>query len=605
MGNACLFGLGVGTSAIATTTALATAQGPPTPRGALLVVHTNELSAVAEAWRDWRSAQGWTVALSPIQGETTEVLRARIREWAASAGESPRAVLLLGGVPAPTHGIATFRFKQRDPSIRDRRDDSFSSDGPYQDIDDDGVPDLMLGRVPVSTVADATRVLDKIRAWESAPPTEAHRRVELVGGEGRFGPYDSLLEVLTSSLLIDSVPPEFELRATYAKASSPFCPPPSRVGEIVRMQALSGALLFNYVGHGHATGLDSLWWRGGRERLLEVKDLEPSPASAREGDATAPSSLRPGGVALLVCCSAGWYDDPAQRSLAEALLVDPAGPIAVFAGSRPTHPYANAIVERDGVRVLLRDRVPTVGAWDLAISRSLASGGLEELDLIATPIALAQRWPLTLRTMRRDHALLYNLIGDPTTALIHAPSADTIELSLASPTRLIGTLRAPSSAAPSSVAPSSAAPESGAPQSVAPLVAGAVDGTTDVSPQLLAEVRLTVRRTATPPGVIAASGPDDPRLEEHTTRNWVKANDWVRWRGEAPIVDGRFEIDMPDALNPSGEQIVVIVRRMDDQQTGKGADATLVAMTSRDRSLLLRSLRHEQGLPPARRAAPH
>lgn len=565
--------------------AIQCAAGSSPPPRFLLIVHTKELATAAQEWKAWRSSQGWSVTLAAVDGGTAEAARDRIRAWATEQGSFPRAVLLLGGVSDAESGIPTFRFKQLDPLIKDRRDDSFVSDGPYQDLNDDGTPDLMLGRVPVSTVAHATRVLDKIRAWETAPPSAAHRCVELVGGEGRFGPYDALLEVLTSTLLIDSVPPEFDLRASYAKASSPFCPPPSRVRAIIRDQALSGALLFNYVGHGHATGLDALWWRGGRERLLETQDLALT-------DAESPS-LRPGGVALLVCCSAGWYDDRAKPSLAEALLLHPSGPVAIFAGSRPTHPYANAIVERDGVRALLRDRVDSVGAWDLAITRSLAAGGLDEIDLIATPIAMAQKWALSLRETRRQHALLYNLIGDPSTRLVYAPPTGSVELSLVSATRLSGVLH------------------------------GA-----DATLPLVAEVLLTARRTATPRGVIPATGQDDPGLELITTRNWPRANEWVRWRGEVPVKDGRFELDLPDLRTSDAENVVVIVNRLKESAAGgamasgttaapsgqavTGAQSTsavtrgqqLVALSSRERLRLLRSWLDDQGLPSDRGAAP-
>jgi len=433
-------------------------------------------------------------------------------------------------------------------------------------------------------------VLAKIKAWESAPPGEAHRRVELVGGEGRFGPYDALLETLTAALLIDAVPPEFELRASYAKASSPFCPPPSRVREIVRGQALSGALLFNYVGHGHATGLDALWWKGGRERLLEVADLgvarleHAGVDGGRRGasDSAPPVAdpARPGGVALLVCCSAGWFDDVARTSLAEALLLHPEGPVAVFAGSRPTHPYANAIVERDGVRSLLERRVRSVGAWDLDITRSLARSGRDELDTLAAPIAAIQRWPLTLRELRLQHVLLYNLIGDPTTRLIHPPFG-AVALSIDAD--------------------------------------GTLEGRVEPAPKsAVAEIALVERRRARPRGVIPAAGQDDPKLDDLAGRNWPRANDRVRWRAQFPLVDGRFRTRIPEPL-PAGADLIVTVIRSADVPNPPNAPATtdpptpavtpgaLIAVSSQELGSLLRSRpdeQVEQGLPPDRGNTP-
>lgn len=489
------------------------------------------------------------------------------------AGSRETAVLLLGDVPAPgsADGIPTFRVAQPDHHLADRRDAMFASDGPYQDLDDDGVPDLMLGRVPVGSLDSARAFLAKIRAAESAPPMAPARCVEVVGGEGRFGPYDALLEVLTASLFLDCIPAEIDLRVSYAKATSPFCPPPSRLASTVREQALSGAFLFNYIGHGHPEGLDRLVWRGQRLRILDSSNLgadgavlaTPSPGGERVRPAV------PGGVALLVCCSTGWFDLPKGDCFAEALLRQPTGPIAVIAGSRPTHPYANAIVEREALRRLLGDHPAIVGEWDLAVTRALATIDRDPLDLIAAPIALSQKWPMSLSAMRRQHALLYNLLGDPTSRLAPAPRAPEGSITIGDDGVLRGS------------------------------VPGASGGTVRVS---LEEKRRPVRA-----GIEPAQG-DAADLEARAASTWPRANDWSLWRTEVPLVDGRFSTPLPDPL-PSGAAHLVIVATAapDPASDDTGASGTaeppmpaILAVESIDLSSLVRFRGDGEGLPSDR-----
>jgi len=556
---------------------LAARSSPSTAPSSLLIVHAQPLAEVAAEWKAYRERQGWRVSLLPWSGDDPELLRRAIHD--AIPMRAGNAVLLLGDVPAKPGdaGLPTFHFDQPDPLLVDRRDPRFASDGPYQDFDGDGVPDIMLGRVPVAEQALARGILAKIRTAESRAPCEASLRVELVGGEGRFGPYDALLELLTASLLMESVPHEFTLRASYVKASSLFCPPPSQLRPLVRDMALSGALLFNYVGHGHARGLDRLIWDRGNERILDVPDL------AIDGTL---HGFEPGGVALLVCCSTGWYDLPQHPSFAEALLAAPTGPVAIIAGSRQTHPYANAFVERDGIRSLLRDRPATAGEWDLAITRELAKASPEALDLIARPIAASQRWKLTLREIRRQHSLLYNLIGDPTTRIVYPPR--TVPGSISLRDRRV------------------------------------VEGTIANADGAEAEVFLVQARDAVRADM-PAPRPGELDLEARALRDWARANDWTLWRSSAPVRDGRFEVTLPDPLPERAEFVIVrVIRRspapsvaMPAASPAPGsapvssaggapphAPAELLAIESIPIPRLLRSGRNGQGLPPDRGLEP-
>jgi hypothetical protein len=324
-----------------------------------------------------------------------------------------------------------------------------------------------------------------------------------VAGEGHFGPVDQVLEGLFERMVTSLVPDGYDVTLSYAKATSIYCPPPSRLREIVLDQLGSGAVLFNYVGHGSARRFDDLHWNGRRIPILEADDLEHL-----EGNGNGHP------VALLACCSAGWYDLPGgQHSLAEAMLFHSDGPAGVLAGSRVTHPYANAVLQKDVTGRLMNGRSDTLGALYLEATRDLLEqdGADQELDALALPVALVQRWPSNLAELRLMHARLYNLLGDPALKL-DLPAADlTLELD-------------------------------------GRTVVGTVERLRDGS----ALVTLETDRSdpARPDDLVAVADANDPDLESKAAGNYRAANDRVLARAEAVVRNGRFEITLEEPPPP-------------------------------------------------------
>ncbi|MEE8154483.1 MAG: C25 family cysteine peptidase, partial [Phycisphaerales bacterium] len=385
---------------IVTTTPASAGEGetnaPATSRGTYIIIHAAHLATAAAAWADYRTEDGWSVARHPVEPDDDvavqrRALRRTIRRFAADHQEDailPIAVLLLGD--ADPRGIPTWTLPQPDPALQDIADDNYATDHPYQLIDDtDDLPDIALGRIPARTNDEAIGVLEKIKRYEhNAPFGLWRRRIAYAAGEGRFGLADLALEVLFKQMVSRLVPDEFDVSMTYAKASSIYCPAPSKLTDTVLDQLGDGALLFNYIGHGSAERFDYLNFNGQRLGILNVDDL----ARLNGNHARFP-------IALLTCCSAGWYDLPDDRlSLAETMLLHPAGPVAVIAGSRITHPYANMILQKDITQLLFGQRIKTVGELDLLATRSMIEIDAVDrsLDALVLPIAIAQGWKSTL-----------------------------------------------------------------------------------------------------------------------------------------------------------------------------------------------------------------
>ena len=488
-----------------------------TSRGSYLIIHAAHLEKAAAAWADYRTKDGWNVlrhAVEPTKDVPAQ--RRELREFIREASSIPKdnqpptiAVLLLGD--ADPRGVPTWTFPQLDPALRDIDDDNYATDHPYQLIDDaDDLPDIALGRIPARTNDEALGVLEKIKRYEhDAPFGVWRRRIAYAAGEGRFGLADTLLEMLFKQMATRLVPDEFDISMTYAKASSIYCPAPSKLTDTVLGQLGDGALLFNYIGHGSAERFDYLNFNGQRFGILNVDDLERL---------TGNHARFP--IALLTCCSAGWYDLPDDRlSLAEAMLLHPAGPVAVIAGSRITHPYANLILQKDITQLLFGQRIETVGELDLLATRSMIEIDAVDrsLDALVLPIAIAQGWKSTLSQLRQMHAHLYNLLGDPALR-IALPVGRVEELALRSE-RITGR----------------------------------------VQNMQTGRVVITIETARTKPAradqLVPVQGMNDPELETKAAHNYPLANERVLLQLEGELKDGRFEIALDQAL-PSGAALI-------------------------------------------------
>lgn len=483
-------------------------------RPVLLLVAPSSLDVAAAAWTEHRTADGWRVRrIGTVDGAkhdlTADSLRARLREaaQAATADGAPNvAVLLLGDVRTePGHGIPTFHFDQRDPRLVDRHDPRFASDHPYQLLDDaDEAPDLALGRVPARSVDEALAVLAKVCRYEFAPVGGWRAHVTFIAGEGRFGFGDAVMEQMFRSMVDTMLPPRFGLSMTFACPTSAYCPPPSTLEQTIASRFAEPAVLVNYLGHGSWNALDRMHW--GRERV-------PLLRSTAAAAIVKPNPALP--IAFMGCCSVGWYDRAdGQPSLAETMLVAPGGPIALIAGSRPTHPYGTAALQKNLVDRLVHSRATTIGELDLMATRDMLRRDRldDSIDMLVRPIAALTQWPCSFDELRLMHVRMYNLLGDPCTRVaLPPPELDELVLDGA-------TLR------------------------------GRVDGAS--RGQVVVTIE-TDRPSHVGERLVPAAKRDDPELERIAAANYPRVNERVLWMGGGSLVDGTFSVDLPNPM-PQG-----------------------------------------------------
>jgi hypothetical protein len=336
----------------------------------LLIIADPALSAAATPLIEWRAAQGLSAALLTTDqlydqfgnGEPDPAaIHALIAHSQASWPEPhPRYVLLLGdasydyrgvlGKP-PAAGVIS-------PMIAVDFSGETTSDAVLADVDQDGLPDVALGRLPARDVATAEALVARTIEYEKAAPAgDWQRQVVMVAD-----PSEAIFARLADELAANLPPGRFELARLYTKD------PPGVV------RALNdGALLVFYVGHGSL----GLW---GKDGLLTLEAVEGLSNAGR----------RP--VVVNFTCLTGYFAHPTAESMGEKLLRTPrGGAVAVVVPSSLTLPND----QQSFARLLVE---------------SLATPG----TTLGQALLRAQRES----TSSRDVRLTYALLGDPALTLI-------------------------------------------------------------------------------------------------------------------------------------------------------------------------------------------
>jgi hypothetical protein len=303
-----------------------------------------------------------------------------------------------GFTPTPAFYLPKVEYGERQPESH------FASDWPYAyahrgapgqpDLaEEKAPPPLAVGRVPARTAQEAIDFARKAIAYDNAKSEGAwRRRVEVLGGAANFGPVpDYLIERMATNALDAEVPYDFDVRVLFPKFDSPYAYPFPSLRHKVVSDLNEGALIAAYVGHGAPTSFAYVRHGFHYYTLSATEDV----------DALRIPEGKPFFVSIT--CDTGAYDlAEGRRSMAEAMVLNPEGPIAVFASSRTSHPYPNSLYGQAFVDTFLKAR--RMRAGDIPLAPLLFDSDPEVLSV--------------------EHEGLYNLFGDPATRLRYPARAD-------------------------------------------------------------------------------------------------------------------------------------------------------------------------------------
>ncbi len=332
----------------------------PATAAEYVVIAPAELLAAAAPLADHRAGQGLTTLLVDLQDVYDQLNGgvadpAAIRGFLAAARQGwavpPRWVVLAGAGTYDYRDNLGFGGNLIPPKLvaSDLSAPSlFATDAWFADVEgEDGVPELAVGRIPVTTEAQLSAFVDKLIAYETAPEHPGEDRVIVAADQPDAGG-DFTADALR---LTELLPSGF----TAPSVSLPDFPNTAAARQALFAELAAGAGVLAYLGHG---GVDRLAGEG----LLTSADV----AGLANGDRLP--------IVSAVTCHIGLAALPGFDALGEILVREPSGgAIAVLAPAW----LSTQARARDLGEVLVR-RLTSGGGrvGDAVVEAMTAAGGL-------------------------------------------------------------------------------------------------------------------------------------------------------------------------------------------------------------------------------------
>lgn len=268
--------------------------------------------------------------------------------------------------------------------------------------------DIAVGRLPARDKAELAGMVRKIVDYESRPRRgDWQRRLVLFGGPAKYSRLvDGIIENIATNLLNDKVSYDYDLRLLFAKADSPYAYRFDKLSDRLVSDLNDGALFATYFGHGQRDKLDMVYYKGSNHYIGTADDLQRVDIPRGQP------------FFLSFSCHTGAYDQAdGDASLAEILALNPNGPVAVFASSRASHPYPNALYAQAFIERFLDKRPKTLGDGILELKEAM-----RQRRLLLAETLVGQ----DTAELKEEHLGLYNLLGDPAQRLSY-PDALKVE----------------------------------------------------------------------------------------------------------------------------------------------------------------------------------
>ena len=368
-----------------------------------LVVCPESLQGELQRWVDYRTSQGHRLKVVPPVASAFG-MKQLVREHQANG--TLRNLVLVGTARGARPLVPVdLRLAQVNFFFGSELD--IATDNSYVDTDQDGDPDLAMGRIPVSTPEELRSYINRVIRYENdQPQTTWRRRINIIAGVGGFGGVaDKTIENTVKILLGDHIPPGYDVTMTYGSWTSPWCPDPRQFSRVALERFNEGCLFWVYVGHGSRQRLDLIRTPLGRFPVMDVSSI--SQINSRQGSP----------LALFLACHTGAFDDP-KRSLSETLLLQDNGPIGVISGTRVTMPTAMGLLALGLMDQQFKGGAETVGEMlRQAKLQMLSPSGSRELAEVREMILglnfLLSPRPDMLTQELNEHIHLFHLLGDP------------------------------------------------------------------------------------------------------------------------------------------------------------------------------------------------
>ena len=399
-----------------------------------LVLSPKLFHKALQPWVEYRQQQGHKIKVVAPR-ETFKAIDRQITEIADSQkNKTLKNVLIVGdGNHHGSHGEAVVLtgMVRAKVNVQFGSDPTIPTDSAYADLDEDGLPDLTIGRIPVDSADEVRQFTRRVIEYEKSNNGTWQRRINCVAGVGGFGPMiDGLIEQTTKQMLTDLVPPSFDTTMTYGSWTSPYCPDPRKFASEAIDRFNEGCMFWVYIGHGSRHRLDRIHMPDQSHEILSNQTV--SKLNCQNGDP----------IAIFLACYTGDFHDP-RDCLAENMLRQPEGPIAVVCGTRVTMPYAMGLLSLEMVHEYFDGKAETLGELIRVAKRRMVDGSEnhpEYREMIEGMGKTFSPLPKLLKQERLEHVHLMHLLGDPLLR-VKRPSKlkmDVVESCVAGETLVVG-----------------------------------------------------------------------------------------------------------------------------------------------------------------------
>jgi hypothetical protein len=326
---------------------------------ASLVILTN--AAVADALQplvELRQGQGHVVDVVDVEdvydefsfgNKNPQALRDFLALASSTWRKRPSFVLLAGSASAdPRNFMGYGDFDLVPTKFVWATYNETPSDDWFVDFNDDGLPDMAIGRLPVRDSTQAAAVVQKLIGYVGTGSADWNKTAVLVSDKATNdfdfpAASNAVAAQIPTSIFLTQI-----FRGDFGDDSAAHA---AVVGAFNQ-----GTLLVNYMGHGSETG-----WSG---NLLSTDDI---PGLTNGSRLPFVSSMT---------CWTGWFADPYGETLGDLLLRAPqGGAVAVWAGSGMTDPTGQQAMASEFMRLLFATKKSTIG--EAAAQAKAATGDLD------------------------------------------------------------------------------------------------------------------------------------------------------------------------------------------------------------------------------------
>jgi hypothetical protein len=217
-----------------------------------------------------------------------------------------------------------------------------ASDDWFVDLDDDGIPEMAVGRLVAGSAAEAVALVGKIVAYENAGAVDWKNNALLVAGEN-----DKDNDFEKNAAAVADLLPKSMTVTTVLQGKDP-----SAAASFLAIFN-SGQGLVDFSGHGSVE-----IWKGGL--------FDTAAAASLTNAAKTP-------LVISMTCLNGYFQDVWSTSLAEALLKAPGGgAVGVWASSTLTDSAPQALLNQAMVTALYGGAPVTVGEAAVAAKKAVS-----------------------------------------------------------------------------------------------------------------------------------------------------------------------------------------------------------------------------------------